>query len=259
MTALLSRFPPVILGQFIGEGLYIGLQRLRTFQSVCELLLKLNGGVQLLLDLRELRLQGRELAALIETAAGQLLFQSVIGLCIRGILVAGGNEGRYAALQTGVLRDGQSTLTDEGAALKDLPTDAQQSFAAIRPGQSLYRGGGAGVDSLEVRHRGGLPPGGPGDGEVGAVSVTFQPSGHGAAVPWGVAVFVGDETCLVPFAAVDAVEHGSQKGTPGGFSGFIGGFYDIKTILKLQGLIPQPSEDGGHTLNQHSDTSAEHI
>ena len=259
MTALLSRFPPVILGQFIGEGLYIGLQRLRTFQSVCELLLKLNRGVQLLLDLRKLRFQGRELSALIETAAVQLLFQSVIGLCIRGILVAGGNEGRYAALQTGVLRDGQSTLTDEGAALKDLPTDAQQSFAAIRPGQSLYRGGGAGVDSLEVRHRGGLPPGGPGDGEVGAVSVTFQPSGHGAAVPWGVAVFVGDETCLVPFAAVDAVEHGSQKGTPGGFSGFIGGFYDIKTILKLQGLIPQPSEDGGHTLNQHSDTSAEHI
>ena len=259
MTALLSRFPPVILGQFIGEGLYIGLQRLRTFQSVCELLLKLNGGVQLLLDLRKLRFQGRELAALIETAAVQLLFQSVIGLCIRGILVAGGNEGRYAALQAGVLRDGQSTLADEGAALKDLPTDAQQSLAAIRPGQSLYRGGGAGVDSLEVRHRGGLPPGSPGDGEVGAVSVTFQPSGHGAAVPRGVAVFVGDETGLVPFAAVDAVEHGGQKGTPGGFSGFIGGFYDIKTILELQGLIPQPSEDGGHTLNQHSDTSAEHI
>ena len=71
--------------------------------------------------------------------------------------------------------------------------------------------------------------------------------------------FVGDETCLVPFAAVDAVEHGGQKGTPSGFSGFVGGFYDIKTILELQGLIPQPSEDGGHTLNQHSDTSAEHI
>ena len=82
MAALLSCFPPVILGQFIGEGLHIGLQRLRTFQSVCELLLKLNGGVQLLLDLRELRLQGRELAALIETATVQLLFQSVIGLCI---------------------------------------------------------------------------------------------------------------------------------------------------------------------------------
>ena len=82
MTALLSRFPPVILGQFIGEGLHIGLQRLRTFQSVCELLLKLNGGVQLLLDLRKLRFQGRELAALIETAAVQLFFQSVIGLCI---------------------------------------------------------------------------------------------------------------------------------------------------------------------------------
>ena len=123
MTALLSRFPPVILGQFIGEGLHIGLQRLRTFQSVCELLLKLNGGVQLLLNLRKLRFQGRELAALIETAAVQLLFQSVIGLCIRGILVAGGNEGRYAALQAGVLRDGQSALADEGAALKDLPTD----------------------------------------------------------------------------------------------------------------------------------------
>jgi len=68
--------------------------------------------------------------------------------------------------------------------------------------------------------------------------VTFQPSGHGAAVPRGVAVFVGDETGLVPFAAVDAVEHGGQKGTPGGFSGFVGGFYDIETVLKLQGLIP---------------------
>ena len=63
----------------------------------------------------------------------------------------------------------------------------------------------------------------------------------------------------VPFAAVDAVEHGGQKGTPGGFSGFIGGFYDIETVLKLQGLVPQPPEGGGHTLNQHSDTSAEHI
>ena len=68
------------------QGLHIGLQRLRTFQSVCELLLKLNGGVQLLLDLRELRLQGRELAALIETATVQLLFQSVIGLCISCLL-----------------------------------------------------------------------------------------------------------------------------------------------------------------------------
>lgn len=132
----------------------------------------------------------------------------------------------------------KDTLADEGAALKDLPTDAQQGLAAIRPGQSLYRGGGAGVDSLEVRHRGGLPPGGPGDGEIGAVSVTFQSPGHGAAVPRGVAVFVGDETGLVPFAAVDAVEHGGQKGTPSGFSGFVGGFYDIKTILELQGLIP---------------------
>jgi len=111
----------------------------------------------------------------------------------------------------------------------------------------------------EENRTGGLPPGGPGDGEVGAVSVTFQPSGHGAAVPRGVAVFVGDETCLVPFAAVDAVEHGGQKGTPGGFSGFVGGFYDIETVLKLQGLIPQPPKGGGHTLNQHSDTSAEHI
>ena len=54
-----------------------------------------------------------------------------------------------------------------------------------------------------------------------------------------------------------AVDGAAKQGT--GFSGFIGGFYDIKTILKLQGLIPQPSEDGGHTLNQHSDTSAEHI
>ena len=246
MAALLSCFPPVILGQFIGEGLHIGLQRLRTFQSVREpYMLKLNGGVQLLLDLRELRLQGRELAALIETAAVQLLFQSVIGLCIRGILVAGGNEGRYAALQAGVLRDGQSALADEGAALKDLPTDAQQSLAAIRPGQSLYRGGGAGVDSLEVRHRGGLPPGGPGDGEVGAVSVTFQPSGHGAAVPRGVAVFVGDETGLVPFTAVDAVEHGGQKRAPCRFAGFVGSLYNIQSIAELNCFTSQPPENSG--------------
>ena len=127
-----------MLGQFIGEGVHIGLQGLSAFPGVCELLLKLNSGSQLLLDLRKLGLQGRELATLIKTAAVQLFFQGVVSLCIRSVFLTGRDEGSHAAFQPGILCDGQPTLADKGAALKNLPADAQEGLSAVRSGQPLH-------------------------------------------------------------------------------------------------------------------------
>ena len=55
----------------------------------------------------------------------QLLFQGIRSLCIGGALLSGGDQGRDAPFQLGVLADGQVILPDKGAALKNLPADPQ--------------------------------------------------------------------------------------------------------------------------------------
>lgn len=69
----------------------------------------------------------------------QLLFQGIRSLCIGGALLSGGDQGRDAPFQLGILADGQVILPDKGAALKDLPADAQQGLAAGGTGQARHQ------------------------------------------------------------------------------------------------------------------------
>lgn len=87
-----------------------------------------------------------------------------------------------------------------------------------------------GVDGLEFSH-------GSVCRRVARRSVSSSPimekiysPGHGSAGPGGVAVFVGNISGPVPLSAVDSIEHGGKKRTPGGFSGLIGCLDDIQTF-----------------------------
>ena len=167
----------------------------------------------------------------------QLLFQSGRGFGVGGVLLTGGDQGGDAALQLGVLVHGQSVLADKGAALKNLPGDAQQNLAAVGSGQTGVFLSGAGVDGLKLPHGSSCPPGFPQQGQSLSAGDTVHPPLHRTSGPGSVAVFVGNEAGPVPFPAVDSIEHGGKKGTPGGFAGFVGGLENVQAVPQLQCLI----------------------
>ena len=77
--------------------------------------------------------------------------------------------------------DGQVILPDKGAALKDLPADAQQGLAAGGTGQARHRLVGTGVYGTEFPHGAGLPPGGAGQSQLPQFRAAVHPAGHGRA------------------------------------------------------------------------------
>ena len=214
---------------------------------------------ELAADVLQLGFQNGYLARFVVPPAVQLLFQGIGGLCIRGILLAGGDEGGDAALQSGVLGNGYAGLADKGAALVNLPADAQQRLAAVLARQTGETVAGPGVKGLEIAHGGGLAAGGPCQGQLVGSRTAVQTPAHGGAVPGGVTVFVRDEASLVSLPAVDAVEHGQEKGAPGGLACLVGGLNDIQAILQLQRAALQLAEGGGHAMDQQNDHSHIHI
>ena len=121
------------------------------------------------------------------------------------VRIGGGDESGDAALQAGVLGNGDTGLADKGAALIDLPADTQQRFPAVLTRQAGEALAGAGVKSLEISHGGHLAAGGPNQGQLVCPGAAVQAAVHGVAVPRRIAVFVGDKAGLVPLPAVDAV------------------------------------------------------
>ena len=136
---------------------------------------------QLTVQFGQLRLQSGELPGPVMAATIQLLFQGIRSLCIGGALLSGGDQGRDAPFQLGVLADGQVILPDKGAALKDLPADAQQGLAAGGTGQARHRLVGTGVYGTEFPHGAGLPPGGAGQSQLPQFRAAVHPAGHGRA------------------------------------------------------------------------------
>ena len=241
--------------QFAAERLVRALQFLHGKVRFCQLCLQLLQILQLAANGAEIFFQGGDLPRFIVAAPVQLLFQKFGSLGVRGVLLAGGDERGDTPFQPGVLRNGQTGLADEGAAFKYFPTDPQQSFAAVGGGQIGDEIACTGVNGAEVAHRGGRAAGGTHQRQFVAACAAVQAAGHGCAGPGGVAVFVGNEAGLVPFAAVDAVEHGQQESAPGGFSGLVGSLYDIQAVFQLQSLSLELSERGGHAPDQQNDPS----
>ena len=177
-------------------------------------------------------------------AAVQLLFQNLGGLGVGDALLPCCDQGCDAPFQPCILMDGQTGLTDEGAALIDFLCDAQQRFAAGGARQIGYTVTGSGVDGLKLAHGCGLAAGASGDRQILFSVPAIQPAAHSGAGPGGIADLVGNEPGLFPFPAVDAVQHGEQECTPGGLSCFVGGFYNIESVLQLQRLPLKAPKDG---------------
>ena len=123
---------------------------------------------QRILQLGDFLLQCRDLSGGAVGSPGvQLLFQPLIALGVGGVLLASGDQSSDAALQLGVLIHRQSILTDEGAAQKHLPWNAQQVLTGLGGGDAGDGVGGAGVGETGVTHGGGGPPGLPQEGIAG--------------------------------------------------------------------------------------------
>ena len=256
MILRLPELPDLLGGVVVLPVLQAALDLLPGGLQGFDLPLRLPEGILLLLqgpllplDLRQLRLRGGDAPGAVVPPLVQLLFQGGLRLGIGGVLLSGGDEGDDAPLQLGVGGDTQTSLPDEGAALKHLTGNAQQLFAAVLPGQVGDRLLGAGIAGGELPHRRSGAPGVADQGQVPAGHGAIHAPLHGSAVPRGIAVFLRDEASLVPLTAVDAVQHGEQKGAPGGFSGFIGCFYDVETVLQLQMLLMKLAEGGGEMVN----------
>ena len=107
---------------------------------------------------------------------------------------------------------------------------------------------GAGVGAGESDHR-----------CVGAARVSQQGAGaavrqqihpplHGGAAPRRIAVLVGQRPAV---AGGQAVEHGTNKGAPCGFAGFVGGADQIQAGMQVQLLLFQPAKGGIQVMNFH--------
>ena len=218
------------------------LQRIRFLLRLPSLLLQ---GVHLpqgLLQLVDLPLQHGDLAGgAVAPAAVQLLFQSLVGRGIGGILLAGGDEGGDAAFQLGVMPHRQRVLPDKGTALKDLPGYAQKLLTGVQRGESLHGGGGAGIGAGKPAHRRGGAARIPQQRVGVSVRRQLHAALHGGAAPWGIALLVGQRAA---FAGGKAVEHGADKGAPCGLAGFVGGADQIQAGMQVQLLLLQPTEGG---------------
>ena len=130
-------FPAIVLGQFLRQRRFPALQLPGLGAGLGELVLRSGDLLELALQLRQLSLQIGQQPGLVVAAAVEVLLQGVGGLCIRGVLLAGGDEGGDPPFQPRVLGDGQSALPDDGAALKNLrptPSRASPQFWPVRPG-----------------------------------------------------------------------------------------------------------------------------
>ena len=253
---LLTLLRPLLRGLSLERG-GAALQRIRFLLRLPSLLLQ---GVHLpqgLLHTVDLPLQHGDLAVgAVAPAAVQLLFQSLVGRGIGGVLLAGGDEGGDAAFQLGIMLYRQRILANKGAALKDLPRHTQQLLSRVQRGKSLHGGGGAGVGAGESAHRRGGAPCIPQQRVGVSVRQQIHPPLHGGAAPRRIAVLVGQRPAV---AGGQAVEHSTNKGAPCGFAGFVGGADQIQAGMQAQLLLFQPAEGGVQVMKFHCAASFQGI
>ena len=99
------------------------------------------------LQLLQLPLRLGQKPGLVVAAAGELAAEPVGGVRIRGVLLAGGDEGGDPPLQGCVLVHGQPGLPDVGAALVYLQGYPQQGLPAAGGGETRHRLRGSGVNA----------------------------------------------------------------------------------------------------------------
>ena len=190
-----------------------------------------------------LQLQRGDLPGFVVTAAVQLLFQTVVCLGKRGLLLTGRNERGDAPLQLRVLIHGKARLADESAALKYLARHTEQRLAEVGAGDIRHGCRRIIIGTGELAHRGVGAPRRAQDSIVLTATAQIHASLHGAAVPRGIAVLVGQRATR---AGGQAIEHIADEAAPGGLAALVRGGDDVQTRLQVQRGVAQPPEIGLH-------------
>lgn len=168
--------------------------------------------------------------------------------------VAGGHEVVEPASKGFILRYGQVRLTDKPSPAEHRLLHAQQRLAAVCRRQLRDGQPGIGFICLEFA-QGDSTLGAALDGDVPAVPIQVNATGHGIARPRGVALLVGEGGFRGFGAGVQTVEHGHKKGAPCAFTPLVGGSEDVQPRLEGQLRVLQLAEGGGHFVDFHSVTS----
>ena len=95
----------------------------------------------------------------------------------------------------------------------------------------------------ELAHRGVGAPRRAQDSIVLTATAQIHASLHGAAVPRGIAVLVGQRATR---AGGQAIEHIADEAAPGGLAALVRGGDDVQTRLQVQRGVAQPPEIGLH-------------
>ena len=194
--------------------------------------------------------------ALVHLPPVEPLLQTPLRLGVGHVLLPGGHQSGDAPLQLRGRLDGQrAALPQKGGALKHLPAHPQQQLPAVGPGQAGDGLLGAGIHRLKGPE-GGVPLGGAADGDVPPLPLQGDLPLHGGAGPGLVPVLVRQVPLLVPVPGVDAIEHGLQKGGPGGLAPLVGGLDQVEAGGELQSLSRQLAKDRRHGFDLHGAISS---
>ena len=142
--------------------------------------------------------------------------------------VTGGDQRIEPAAQGVILGHRKIAETDESGPAEYRLFHAQQHLAAVGGGQFRHGKACVGFVGPEFSQRN--PPGGTAfDGDVPALPVQVDATGHGGTGPGGVSLLIRQGGFGGFRPGIQAVKHGSQKSAPGAFAPFVGGFNDVQT------------------------------
>ena len=171
----------------------------------------------------------------------------------RRIAVPGPACGSQASQPPGqilILGHRQLRAAEKCAALEHAALHPQQGQAAVGRRQLRHVPARFLIPGPEAGH--GLAPfGGPLQHQHPALPFQLHGARHGLAAPGLVAALFRQAALGGPLAGVNAVEHGRQKGGPGGFSLLVVQPQPVQARLQGQLCLIQASEGGRHIPNQH--------
>ena len=207
------------------------------------------------LQVRRFRLcLGQQASAVVAAAVSQVpeLFLQCLG---SAAVIPSGHQGIQPVAQGLILGHRQVRQPDESGPGKDALFHPQQHGAAVGSGQLRHRQAGVGFKSLKISKNGaafGLSL----NGNVPALPAQVYGAGHGHTGPGGIVLLIRQSRSGGSGTGLQAIEHGNQEGTPGGFSPLIGGVDHIESRLQGQCLMLQLAEGGSHRIDLHGSTTS---
>ena len=169
---------------------------------------------QQLLFVRKLVLKLRQTPIAVEAALALPLTQTLVGLGVGAVLLAGGDNGADALFKLGTVRHRNLALLDKRTAAENIAAHARERFACVRAGKSVNGDICSRIHRGKFAHRSGGRFRRAHDGDIAAFFFYFHAALHGCSRPRGIAHFIGQKARLLSLGAVNTVEHGADKSTP---------------------------------------------